>query len=119
MVKLDKYKDIARYWQATRAGNGFYSLEHGTESYVVDLNEGSCTCKGWELSGISCPHSLAVMSEERLNPFTFVHDCCRTKYLRLTYQHTLVPINGENMWEQAIGVDVKPPVSPTKKKGSL
>ena len=43
----------------------------------------------------------------------------KTEYLRLTYEHTLVPINGEDMWEQAAGVDVSPPVFPTKKKGSL
>ena len=40
MVKVDKYKDMARYWQATRAENGFYSVEHGTESYVVNLKSG-------------------------------------------------------------------------------
>ena len=71
MIKLGKYKEKARYW----AGNGFYSVEHGAESFIVNLNQGSCTCKGWELSRIPCPHSLAVMREERLNPLTFVHDC--------------------------------------------
>jgi len=59
------------------------------------------------------------MREERLNPLTFVHDCYRTAYLRLTYQHTLVPINGEDVWKQALDVDVKPLVFPTKKKGNL
>ena len=57
--------------------------------------------------------------EERLNPLNFILDCYRTKYLRITYGHTLIPINGEGIWKQASGVDVKAPVFPTKKKGNL
>jgi len=45
------------------------------------------------------------MRKERLNPFSLVHDCYKTEYLRLTYQHPLVSINGEDMWEQAAGVE--------------
>ena len=86
---------------------------------MVNLSQGSCSCKGWELSGIPYPYSLAVIREERLNPLNFVHDCYRTEYLRIAYGHTLIPINGEDMWEQALGVEVKDPVFPTKKKGKL
>ena len=86
---------------------------------MVNLNKVTCTCKGRKLSGTPYSHFLAMMREERLNPVTFGHDCYKTKYLRLAYQHTLVPINGEDMWEQAPGVDVKPPIFSTKKKGNL
>jgi len=60
-----------------------------------------------------------VIKDERLNPFTFVDDSYRTEYLRLTYQHTLVPINAEDMWEQALRANVKPPIFSTKKKCNL
>jgi len=96
MIKHEKYKEMARYWQATRVGNGFYIMKHWIESFMDSLKQGTCTCEGWELSGIPCPHSLAVMRGERLNPLTFVHDCYKTEYLKLTY-HTLVPINGEDI----------------------
>ena len=46
ILKLENLKDRARYWQASRVENGFYGVEHSTESFVVNLNQGSCSCKG-------------------------------------------------------------------------
>mgnify|MGYP007039614208 CR=1 FL=1 len=49
----------------------------------------------------------------------FVYDCYRTEHLRITYGHTLIPINGQDVWELAPGIDIKALVFPTKKKGNL
>jgi len=85
------------------------SVEHDAESYVVNLNQGSCSCKSWELNGIPCPHSLAMLREKRLNPLNFVHDYYRTEYLRITYEHTFIATKEEDMWEEARGVEIKAP----------
>jgi len=38
MIKLDKYKNMVRYWQATRARNRFTVCSMGLKSFVVNLN---------------------------------------------------------------------------------
>jgi len=35
IIELEKLKEMVRYWQALRAGNGFYSVENGTESLFL------------------------------------------------------------------------------------
>ena len=97
LKKLDKGKNQARWWQASAATNGLYSVKHGSEGFVVNIIAQTCTCRAWELSGIPCAHALAVMREENMNPIQFIDDCYSSECLRKTYAHTLHPINGYNL----------------------
>ena len=106
MIKLDKYKDMARYWQATRVGNGFYTVEPETESFCGQLELVDMHLQRLRIKWNPMPSFLGSDEGRGIKPLTFFHDCYRTEYLKLTYQHTLVPINGEDIWEQAPGVDV-------------
>ena len=101
--KIDKEKTKARWLQAMRAANGLNGVTHRVDSFVVDLNARTYTCKAWELSGIPCYHALVVTRDERLNLLKVVHDCYSTDYLRLTYSHILMPINRDDMWAKAPG----------------
>jgi len=67
------------------------------------LTERTCSCKSWELTGLSYSHVIAGMREERLNPMNFMHDCYSIKYFKITYSHTLRPINWDDVWETGPG----------------
>ena len=44
--------------------NGFskFQITHGMGGqYVVDLAHKSCSCKAWDINGISCPHAVAAI----------------------------------------------------------
>jgi len=72
LKKLEKAKDLCRWWHTSRGGNGMYSVTHGSQGFVVDMLAKTCTCKVWELSGIPCYHALAVMREENMDLTRFV-----------------------------------------------
>jgi len=53
-----------------------YSVTRGSEGFVVDIMEKTCTCNAWSLSGIPCHHALAVMGGgENMDPTQFIHKC--------------------------------------------
>jgi len=62
-----------------------YNVKHGSEGFVVDILEKTCTCGAWLLIGIPCCHALPMMREEKLNPTPFIHGCYSIEMLRNTY----------------------------------
>ena len=91
-------------------------MEHGTKKLCGQLDLGVMYL---QRLGIKWNLMPSFLGSDEGREIKSLDDYYRTKYLRLTYQHTLIPINGKDMWEQALGVDVKPPVFPSKKKGNL
>ena len=79
----------------------------------------TCTCRVWELSGIPCAHALAVMREEQINHIQFVHKCYSTEMLRITYSHTLKPLNGSNLWVPYQDNPILPAKFKERKRGIL
>ena len=98
MRKIEKLKDSSRLWQACAAGNGKYSVYHGFEGYVVSIVEKTCTCRAWELSGIPCLHTIAVMREERQKVEDFIHEFYSIDKYRKAFAYAVNPINGHNLW---------------------
>jgi len=98
LKKLEKAKDLCRWWHASRGGNGMYSVTYGSEGFAVDIIEKTCTCNAWTLSGIPCHHALAVMREKNMEPTQFIYKCYSTTMLMQTYAYSLKPINGPNLW---------------------
>lgn len=41
------------------------SFSHVGEAYVIDLKEGTCSCKAWEFGKRPCKHMIYVEMEER------------------------------------------------------
>ena len=119
LKKLEKAKNQCRFWQASRAGRGMHKVKHGTEGFVVDMHAKTCTCRAWELSGIPCAQALAVIREEQINPIQFIHKCYSTEMLRITYSHTLKPLNGSNLWVPSQDNPILAPKFKERKRGIL
>ncbi|KAL0307395.1 UNVERIFIED_CONTAM: hypothetical protein Scaly_2984700 [Sesamum calycinum] len=60
-----------------------WSRSHFSNYSSVDLENGTCGCRKWDLSGIPCKHAA--------------------------YQHPIFPINGRDEWKKS---DLSPPVPP-------
>ena len=88
-----KGENQSRWWQASPGGNGMYDVKHGSEGFVVDILEKTCTCGAWLCSGIPCFYALTVMREKKLNPTPFIDGCYSVEMPRNTYTHTLQVCN--------------------------
>ncbi|KAL0409502.1 UNVERIFIED_CONTAM: hypothetical protein Sradi_1884600 [Sesamum radiatum] len=80
----------------------------GTQ-YSVDLENATCGCRKWDLSGIPCKHAISAIFCQGENIENYTHQCYRVeKYLQV-YEHAILPINGRKEWKKS---DFVPPVPP-------
>ncbi|KAL4567999.1 hypothetical protein LXL04_023598 [Taraxacum kok-saghyz] len=80
VIKKEAARYIAHY-------NGVGKYQVGCpwqDQYVVDLNDRSCTCRNWEITGMPCKHAVAAIwdmianSEDSSPVEEYVHPCYKT-----------------------------------------
>ncbi|KAL0315537.1 UNVERIFIED_CONTAM: hypothetical protein Sradi_5431900 [Sesamum radiatum] len=87
----------------------------GTQ-YSVDLENATCGCRKWDLSGIPYKHAINAIFCQGENIENYTHQCYRVeKYLKV-YEHAILPINGRKEWKKSDFVPPVPP-NPVKKVG--
>ena len=68
---------------------------HGVR-HVVNLTNKKCACKRWDLTGIPCPHLLAIF-DRNMEVKTFVHPCYHVATYKRTYEHLINRIDETNI----------------------
>jgi hypothetical protein len=58
-------------WCGDRDSSRF-SVTDGTDTYVVNLQDRTCACRKWDLSGIPCAHAVACIYYNEANPDDYV-----------------------------------------------
>ncbi|PWA64836.1 transposase, MuDR, MULE transposase domain protein [Artemisia annua] len=88
-----------------------YRVWENQKSHVVDLREGTCTCKKWQLSGLPCGHVCAVSMFLGLsNCNQWAKDWFKKTTLKGTYEGKMYPLKDIKMWSTPSEPQVvKPP----------
>ncbi|KAL4568417.1 hypothetical protein LXL04_024029 [Taraxacum kok-saghyz] len=107
--KIEKNKEIQRYWEVTPSGPEQYEVKKAHEVYAVDLEESTCGCRSWQLTGIPCVHGIAVILFLNGNPEDYVAAWFQTKVFSSCYRYTIKPINGADMWPNVDAHTIFPP----------
>ncbi|RYR71993.1 hypothetical protein Ahy_A02g006201 [Arachis hypogaea] len=79
------------------------------DKFVVDLDAAECSCRKWQMSGISCPHAISCISFKRLDLESYVDDCYKKDAYLKCYQEVIHLVNRPNLWERTQYDDVMPP----------
>lgn len=89
-----------RYWYVSHSQDEVFETRLGIDSYKVDLEARSCTCRLWDLTGIPCVHANATINyihhvhEEYINGYF-----TKEKFLQ-TYSTNIQLVNGSSLWEK-------------------
>src|SRR5947199_2708237 len=78
-----------RYIQSTPTMYEVQSTETLCE-YIVQLDNQTCSCPEWQLSGIPCSHALAVILAHKEDPQTYVKPFFTLQAYRNTYEHAII-----------------------------
>lgn len=90
-------------------GRQNYQVKCRGIGYCVSLQNHSCSCRVWDLTGIPCIHGVSAIHSCRLNPMDFVSNYfTKEKYLAC-YSHCLEVLQGAPFWEEVEGDKVLPP----------
>ncbi|KAJ8769275.1 hypothetical protein K2173_002204 [Erythroxylum novogranatense] len=102
-----------------REGDAYEVLSGGVR-YVVNLGRRSCSCRGWNLTGIPCKHVYRIMVHRKEEIEEYVHPCYHRQTFLDTYQYSLKPVEGDRFWEKAFHGVIDPPelrkTNPGRKK---
>ena len=80
------------------------------EKWAVNIEDRTCSCRKWDLTGIPCAHAISALWIAMKDPMQYIDDCYSVETYLKCYDPCILPVNGEHEWED---VDVQPPLPPT------
>ncbi|KAL4581246.1 hypothetical protein LXL04_017456 [Taraxacum kok-saghyz] len=92
--------EYTRFWSILASEALLFEVRLGFEAYQVDVEQGFCTCRLWEISGIPCVHACAVMNYTHQQPETLISNYFSKTMFDQTYRGNIKPLNDNMMWEK-------------------
>jgi hypothetical protein len=100
-------------------GGSIYEVRgNGDISDVVDMENGECSCKTWQITGLPCCHAISVLQYLNMNLYDYCLNYFTVDSYRLSYNESIMAV--PNMVEKLLksevtkaAVNVTPP--PTRR----
>ncbi|XP_076909604.1 uncharacterized protein LOC143566939 [Bidens hawaiensis] len=106
-LKLNKDKDRAFKCSVFPSSPTLFQVKNFSD-LSVDLNNRTCTCRKWELTGIPYYHVCAVAGFLKMNVEELVHSCLTKEMYLKSYQFTIPPLPPEKYWP-VVELPLNPP----------
>ncbi|KAK9061280.1 hypothetical protein SSX86_018460 [Deinandra increscens subsp. villosa] len=121
---FEKIKNEAAGYTATWNGGELYQVTwnggSNSDQVVVNLEDKTCACRRWELTGIPCKHAVAAIwiksrnSEEVGYLESWVNPVYSMERWKQVYSFRINPINGRGMWDKTdVATTLSPPTHHT------
>ncbi|CAL1408042.1 unnamed protein product [Linum trigynum] len=107
--RVEKEKEWSRLCIARQTLDSKCEVKMGDSGYIVDLNDKSCTCGYWKLSGVPCCHAVSAISHLRKEVDDYVHPCYHTHHVSEGYKVGIPCLDGRQAWREGMGLPVHPP----------
>nr|GFB73535.1 zinc finger, PMZ-type [Tanacetum cinerariifolium] len=111
--EIECLKHSQRYWTVYPCGNNVFEVGKGDESYGVNIDNRTCACKWWDLSGVPCVHYVAAFSFLKNDPILGVSAWYSKKMWQNAYSYFIKPVDSSSMWSQT---PEEPPLPPVLRK---
>ncbi|XP_004292417.1 PREDICTED: uncharacterized protein LOC101299742 [Fragaria vesca subsp. vesca] len=89
---LKKFMDVGRHWSVSMSSETLLEV-HAEKSVAVDLENGTCSCRQWQINSFPCSHALAAIQKVGDLPvyayIEYFHTC--QSYIE-AYEHGIQPI---------------------------
>ncbi|KAG8373955.1 hypothetical protein BUALT_Bualt11G0079600 [Buddleja alternifolia] len=108
LKQVDKLKDNTRSCISTHVGAGKFETRDMYTQYSVDLDQHSCTCRRWDLSGIPCVHAISAIMSAGREVEPYINQCYSLESYKKAYGYVINPINGLSEWP----ITGKGPIAP-------
>ncbi|XP_078436600.1 uncharacterized protein LOC144707369 [Wolffia australiana] len=110
MQRVEDNKKKSRTCTLRHAGKYQFEVTDLGSRFVVDLLRRTCSCRYWEIRGIPCPHAITCIHWIKEDPVIFVSEWLKKDVYQLAYSYGIPPMNGQNLWSEADGSYVFPPL---------
>ncbi|XP_034680770.1 uncharacterized protein LOC117910734 [Vitis riparia] len=76
---------------------GTFKVFTGEVYLVVDMNQRTCTCMTWQMSGLPCAHVCAIIRTLRHDVYDYIDPCFHVSMQDLIYSGQFQPLPTHNM----------------------
>ncbi|KAL8477093.1 hypothetical protein ACS0TY_029415 [Phlomoides rotata] len=112
---LEKHAENSVTCRPIKADDIHYQIRYTDGSqYCVNLEEHTCSCRLWELSGIPCNHAIFAIIHQRGDMEEYVSEWYTVDTYRKSYASTIKGINGPALWSETFYI---PPLPPNMGRG--
>ncbi|CAN1247989.1 hypothetical protein LINPERPRIM_LOCUS6569, partial [Linum perenne] len=112
LSKLAANSKEARYCRIIGNGKEGYEVTYNHQDrFRVQLDEGKCSCRSWDLTEIPCPHSISCIISENKDPQYYISDCYKVEAYWSIYDNVMEPMAGHNSWTPSTYNPVHPPLT--------
>lgn len=100
-------RQAEKYVVAWNGGNKYQCSRQHVDQFVVDMNDKTCSCRKWELTGFPCAHGVAAIWNMSLNsmnvgvPEDYVDPAYRLCTWKEVYSNKINPISGRTLWRKS------------------
>jgi hypothetical protein len=115
--KLEMMKTFSRKCTAVRADVGLWQVKSGEHTYEVNLDNKTCACRKWDLSGLPCNHAVSAIYKARLHPEDFVSEFYKKPMYMNSYNPVFYPMPQQHGWTKTDTEDIMPPEFKDHQKG--
>jgi hypothetical protein len=96
--KLNAYIKLSGYYHAISNGAEKFEVTHWDHRFTVDLQEKTCSCRYWQLSGLPCYHAISSIYFKTSSLEDYIADCYSVENFKKTYNYCLEPVEGMESW---------------------
>ena len=89
---------MSGYCHAISNGADKFEVKHWDHRFTVDLQAKTCSCRYWQLSGMSCCHAISSIYFISNSLDAYIADCYSVENLRKSYMHCLEPVESQDSW---------------------
>nr|KAJ0218982.1 hypothetical protein LSAT_V11C300149490 [Lactuca sativa] len=98
--KMEAFGESLKSWYVHPSGVTAFEVRNGFYSYCVNLQEYSCTCNLWAVSGIPCVHAQATIMYTQQDPVSYISSWFSKEKLQVNEEEINVEeVNDEDTQE--------------------
>ncbi|KAF6142933.1 hypothetical protein GIB67_003889 [Kingdonia uniflora] len=79
------------------------------KKWKVNLEERTCDCNEWRVTGLPCVHAYCVISHMRLNWVGYCSEYHMVSSYVKTFSGSVLAISDPSLWDKTVNIEVLPP----------
>lgn len=94
-MNIERSSQCNVFWNGK---DGFEVKEKERRRYTINLQNMTCSCRYWQLSGLPCCHALSAICKSGHATNGFIAQGYSIEEYKKTYDHCMEPLEGEERW---------------------
>lgn len=107
--RIQKLTHDSRTYKAFLCDQGEYEVREGKSFLPVSLNNRTCVCGAWQISGVPCRHAIRAIIADNGDPHKYTSTWYSVVTYKQSYGHCIKSIPDQEQWPEIDMPNILPP----------